>query len=142
MRKILLAAVALMALPAYADEIRVDVGEAGVVYSVIPDGAGTNPNKWITCEVLGASGRTAHKPHFMEMYITMAPEFVKPAPGWCMPYVYSAASIDKQPTYEVNPDWPINLGKLNRKLGVRCTINDDKMGFTCDWPPYGVSKGS
>ncbi len=94
-----------------------------------------NPLSLISCEVLGASVLTQWRPGFNEMFYRFTPDLVKPAPGWCMPAVISKDTLHK--VLPVNTNWPINMGKIGNIIGVQCTVNDDGMGFTCDWPPYG-----
>ena len=135
MKKLLLAALALLPLvaPATADEVFVD-RRSGMSH-IVPDGASpNNPMQFVSCEILGASARTQGRPDFMKMFVRFTPDIVKPAPGWCMGFVM-AGKLPMQPLH-VDPAWPINLGKISNKLGVVCTIATDEMSFTCDWPPY------
>jgi hypothetical protein len=119
MKKLPLAALAVLPLvaPATADEVFVD-RRSGMSH-IVPDGASpNNPMQFVSCEILGASVRTQGRPDFMEMFVRYTPDIVKPATGWRMSYLI-AGGLPMQPLH-VDPAWPINLGKIGNKLGVVC----------------------
>lgn len=132
LRKLLLVTVTMIA-SAQADTVSYHGGMAFINPT-------NDPMDQISCEVLGASYRTQRMPGY-EMMIGTMPGVVpvKPTPGWCLKAVVSSLDVGHIVPI-TNPDWPINLGKLHRIIGVRCEINSDRMGFTCDWPPFGSKK--
>jgi hypothetical protein len=108
-----------------------------------PEGAenGPGPNGEVVCMVLGMPWQTQSENGFNLMVQWDGHPKIKPVPGWCY-QGFSPASVHH---VMVSPSWLtnhlINSGPLAGILDVDCELNEDRMGFVCDWPPYGETKG-
>jgi hypothetical protein len=117
--------------PAGADEIVHT--KSGYRY-VRPAGA-VDGRDDISCEVIGLSYLTKSDPRWGAAYNGLLfGKFPKPTHGWCTKV---ASFTDAEPVrIKITPSWPLNLGPIARQPGLRCTIDQDGYGFTCDWPPF------
>lgn len=72
---------------------------------------------------------TGSGPTYRRAYITCDVDYLaidpKPVHGDCRNNAGKRVPIEA--------DWPINLGRYGSKVGLACTIDVDRMGFTCDW---------
>ena len=118
-------------VPTRADEIVHT--KSGYVY-VRPGGA-VDGRDDISCEVIGLTYLTKSDPRWGVAYNGLLfGKFQKPAHGWCAKVASFAAAEPVR--IKIAPTWPLNLGPIARQPGLRCTIDQDGYGFTCDWPPF------
>lgn len=113
--------------PAMAD--RLSMGRDGFV-TIYPN----NGKPPVACSLLGVDRRTAAFANASPAKFNAAIlGQLKPIPGWCFT-VYDLKPVPFQ--FEWDGYNVINMGSYGSQLGIQCSVADDRMHFTCDWPPY------
>jgi len=130
--RLFVAALALLSVAAVPQALADSVSVVGGLIYIDPD---ESPSRTVVCTVAGVTMLTPSawmRAHPDDNQLAMIGK-LKPVPGWC---------IQKQPL-KVVPfarQWEgynvINLGTLGNVMGMSCTIANDRMSFSCDWPPY------